>query len=178
VFPLAIVRAHSVTHAWCSLIARRDSPDVTVLYFASAAQLFAPMNGDAAISSVTIERVEGGIAISPDNVILPTGLAVDISLLRAVVASERAQPLAVSFDPLPPGASLTIVPASVSDRLSPVAGCVGAAAIAGGRSFGVVTGCPLGAPPIVSPYAAARIFLDRHIPQTFAIRSTSPRTLR
>ena len=90
VFPLVIARGESVRRASCSLIARRDLPGFTLLYFATAARLFEARSGDAPITSVTIARSAGAVAVSPDDVIVATGVAADIGLLRAVVASERA----------------------------------------------------------------------------------------
>ena len=167
VVPLVIARGESVTRASCSLIARRDLPGFTLLYFATAARLFEARSGDAPITSVTIARSAGAVAVSPDDVIVATGVAADIGLLRAVVASERAHPLTISFDPPAAGAVFTIVPAHDSGRTSPDGGCMGAVAISAGRAFGVVTECAPGATLVVSPYAAARRFLDRHVRDMF-----------
>jgi hypothetical protein len=199
VYALEIVRAGATTRASCSLIARHDTSRWSVLYFATAARLFTALAGEAPITSVTIDPQGRRITVSSDDVILPTGLTTGISLLRAAIESIDWQPAALTLDAPTAGEPFTIrtmagdaaftvaaqhagfVSAWLrggSDDPSPLRDCVGAAAVAGGRPFGVVTNCRTGEAPIVSLFSAAQAFFDRHVRATRVTTPPSRRDLR
>jgi hypothetical protein len=181
---LRISRAGSVTHASCTLIARQAAGENVVLYFVTAARLFATGSGGGApIASVVIDPGGRRLLVRPDDVILPTGMPIDVALLRVTVEQSDLEPAALAFDPPPVAAPFTIhvvagdggslaVPQRVrmvspgtigGDVTIPWSACLGAPAGTDGRTFGVVTDCDGADRPTISLVGTAREFLGRHI---------------
>jgi len=184
-FALRISRAGSVTHASCTLIAKHGAGEQVVLYFVTAARLFATAERDrgAPIASVVIDPHIRRLLVRPDDVIVPTGMPIDVALLRVTLEHSDLEPARLAFDPPAAAALFTIhgiadgggrlvVPQRVRIvSTASIAGdvavqwrsCVGAPAGVNGRMFGVVTDCDTGRGPTVSLLGSAREFLARHV---------------
>jgi len=196
VLPLHITRAAMTTVASCTLMARGEQPGAVTLYFVTAGRLFRgpdDVHGEP-ISSVFIDPAGRHLVVRPDDVILPGGTLVDLSILRATVATSDLVAPALSFVPPLLGEPFTIngvgedggavdVPQrvrfastlfAVGDRdASRLVGCVGAAASTAAGTFGIVTACELRKAPTVTLLAPARGFLERHIRSLQIGRHTS-----
>lgn len=186
VLPLHITRAGATTVAACTLIHREDRDDGVRLYFVTAGQLFRTADGERLAQETSIIVGVGieTLIVAGADVVLPPATVVDVALLPVNVAHTDLVPAPIGFEPPAPGAGFlisglaagrpTALPQRarfvttvflVGDRdVSGFEGCLGSAATAATRAFGVVTSCEPGRTPIVTLFRAARAFLERNIP--------------
>jgi hypothetical protein len=191
---LTVTRDEGTTEATCVLIARDEQvkgsvgATETVLYFLTAGRPFRRADGERLphASAITITLEPGHtVDVKPDALSLPAGTSVDIAILRAVVQETSLTPAPLAFHEPAAGSIFTVsgwnsteAPTAVTQRvtrrstllligdgdLSSLMGCVGAPAIAEYGVFGIVTQCEAGRPPVVSLLAAARRWIDAHVP--------------
>jgi hypothetical protein len=186
VLPLQITRAGTTTAAACTLIHREDRNGGIRLYFVTAGNLFRTAEGErlAQETSIIVGFGMDTLAVDPADVVLPAAPVVNVALLPVNVAHTDLVPGPIGFEPPAPEAGFLISglaagrPADVQQRtrfvstvllvgdrdVSGFEGCLGSAATAATRTFGVVTSCEPGRTPIITLFRAARSFLQRNIP--------------